>query len=109
MSNNTLQAGAIYRVNNPTNLTETKLSFLKKAIEDYNIISDMGVGKFHIDTIYDYIERKLEWCCRGNDVNTSEYGQPAWKHVVRLSMQQLKRNGVIDNDNAERGYWNIIK
>ena len=108
MSNNTLQADTFYSVNNPNNLKDTKLSFIKKAIEDYNIISEMGVGRFNLQAIYSYVERKLEWCCRGSDVEERDAGgQPAWKHVVRLSMQQLKRDGVIEN--SDRGYWNILK
>ena len=108
MSRNTLQANSFYSVNNPSNLKDTKLSFIKKAIEDYNIISEMGVGRFNLQAIYGYVERKLEWCCRGKDVEEIDrWGQAAWKHVVRLSMQQLKRDGVIEN--SGHGYWNILK
>ena len=35
-----LEANSFYSVDDPTSLMETKLSFLKKAIEEHNIVSE---------------------------------------------------------------------
>ena len=64
-----LEANSFYSVDDPTSLMETKLSFLKKAIEEHNIVSEMGAGRFSFQAILSHIARKLEWCCRGSGVD----------------------------------------
>ena len=107
-NNHNLEANSFYSVDDPTSLMETKLSFLKKAIEEHNIVSEMGAGRFPFRAILAHIERKLEWCCRGSGVDEKNmYDTIPWKHVVRLSMQRLKKQGIVEN--SGRGYWNILE
>ena len=50
-NNYNLEANSFYSVDDPTSLMETKLSFLKKAIEEHNIVSEMGAGRFSFQAI----------------------------------------------------------
>ena len=52
-------------------------------------------------------ERKLEWCCRGSGVDEKNmWNTIPWEHVVRLSMQRLKKQGMVEK--SDYGYWNIL-
>tara|TARA_R100000388_G_C7119246_1_gene100177 strand:- start:49 stop:360 length:312 start_codon:yes stop_codon:yes gene_type:complete len=102
MTKNTLEARSFY--------SEPQLNCLAAAIEDYNILSDLGSGTHKLSDIYEFCKNKLEWCCTGDLVEQPSKGNgggPRWKHTIRFSLDKLKRLGVVDKP-VERGYW-IIK
>jgi len=65
-------------------------------------------GEHNIGAIYTYVEASVPKMC-DNSVPCShsenEYGQPEWKHQVRLALNKLKDRGVIEN--VRHGVWKV--
>ncbi len=70
----------------------------------YDMIVSNG-GEMYLDDIYREIERSGE--LTGHDEDDNPTGATRYKHNVRGYLQQLKREGRLEN--VSRGLWRVRK
>jgi hypothetical protein len=70
----------------------------------YNMIVSNN-GQMHLEDIYREIERSGELTAYDEDDNTA--GQIRYKHNIRGYLQQLKREGRVEN--ISRGFWRVCR
>ena len=90
-----------------------KARLLQTMIEEYNILTQIGVtgrrrkGKYHITELYEVVKNNFSGLCNDKCLEAKGYKNTAkWKHVVRCAMLTLKERKVImKTSTCKEGDW----
>jgi len=70
-------------------------------------LSVVPAGEHHITKIYNFVKEGYPELCDDSTKCKWQPKQGEWQHFVRMVLHRLKKKGVIDNTDLERGWYRI--